>query len=228
MILLETAGQQHSAVEGSMDNAGSRDTGRLAVAVGVVAGGSAVMLGTYFVVRGPFGSINDVANAATGVLSAVLAWRLRRHIAGRRGALAVGAAGVGAAITVVGSALVVSEATGFFLAGLVSSVGFAGIGAWLVIINRSNALTAAWPRRLRSLGGLAGALMALGVVVVPGILLRFDDMATAPGWIWIGQLGWLGTYIAYPAWAIWFGIVATRQVQGVHPAGAGGGLVADS
>ena len=70
--------------------------------------------------------------------------------------------------------------------------------------------------------------MALGVVVVPGILLRFDDMSTAPGWIWIGELGWLGIYIAYPAWAIWFGIVETRQVRGALPAGAGSGLVADT
>jgi hypothetical protein len=197
-----------------MDNAGTRGTGRLAVAIGVVAGGSAVSLGTYFLVRGPFGTINDVGNAAAGVLSAALAWRLRRYFGGRTGDLAVGAATVGAAITVVGSTLVVSETTGYFLAGLVSSVGFAGIGAWLVALNRSNAQAAEWPRRLRSLGVLAGGLMSLGVVAAPGVLLRYDDMATAPGWIWLGQLGWLGIFVAYPAWAIWLGILETRRAQG--------------
>jgi len=206
----------------------SRDTGRLAVAVGVTAAGSAVLLTTYFIVEGPFGAINDVGNAATGVLSAVLAWRLRRHLAGRVGDLAVGTAVVGAGITVVGSALVMSEATGFFLAGLVSSVGFAGIGAWLVTINRSNAQAVSWPRRLRSLGVLAGALMALGVVMVPGILLRYDDMETAPGWIWIGELGWLGIYLAYPAWAMWLGILETRQARGSVPARTSDGLRTDS
>jgi hypothetical protein len=211
-----------------MDSTGGRDTGRLAVAVGVIAGGSALSLGTYFVVGGPFGTINDIGNAATGVLSAVLAWRLRRHLASRAGDLAVGAAGVGAAITVVGSALVLSEATGFFLAGLVSSVGFAGVGAWLVVVNRSDGRAVGWPRRLRSLGVLAGALMVLGVAAVPGILLRLDDMGTAPSWIWIAQLGWLGTYLAYPAWAIWLGIVETRRIEGDHPAAAGGGLAADA
>ena len=50
-----------------------------------------------------------------------------------------GLAVAGAALTVVGSALVVSGTTGFFLAGLVSSLGFAGIGAWLVAANRSDA-----------------------------------------------------------------------------------------
>jgi hypothetical protein len=46
-------------------------------------------------------------------------------------AVFVGIAAVGAAITVVGSYLILSDATGLFLAGLVSSVGFALIGVWL-------------------------------------------------------------------------------------------------
>jgi hypothetical protein len=189
----------------------SRDTGRLALAVGVVAAGSAACLAAYFVVRGPFGAINDFGNAAIGVLSAALAWQIRRQDPARASDIAVGAALVGAAITVVGSALVMSGTTGFLLAGLVSSVGFAGIGAWLVAVNRGDSGAEAWPRRLRSLGVLAGALMAFGVVMVPGIALRLDDMATAPAWTWIGFLGWLGTFIAYPVWAIWLGNVETRQ-----------------
>lgn len=190
-----------------MNDARARDTGRLALGVGAVAAGSAVCLATYFAVQGPFGTINDVGNAATGILSGVLAWRLRRQVAGRGEGVAVGAALVGAAITVIGSALVVSGTTGFFLAGLVSSVGFAGIGTWLVVLNRSAGEDAPWPRRHRSLGVAAGALMALGVVMVPGIFLRLDDMATAPAWVWVGYLGWLGIYVVYPAWAIWMGTV---------------------
>jgi hypothetical protein len=210
-----------------MDDAHPRDTGRLAAAVGFVAAGSAVCLATYFVVRGPFGTISDIGNAATGALSGVLAWRLRRHIPGRTGDIAVGAALVGAVIAVVGSALVVSGTTGFFLAGLVSSVGFAGIGAWLVVINRTDAEPAAWPRRLRSLGVLAGALMAAGIVVAPGILLRFDDMATAPGWIWIGLIGWLGIYVAYPAWAIWLVNTEMRHARRILPSARPGGPIED-
>lgn len=194
-----------------MDDARERDTGRLATAVGVVAAGSAVCLATYFVVRGPFGTISDIGNAATGVLSAALAWRLRRYATTRVGEAAVGAALVGAAITVLGSALVVSGTTGFFLAGLVSSVGFAGIGAWLVVVNRADATTIAWPRRLRALGVLAGVLMAVGIAAAPGIVLRLDDMETAPGWIWIGFLGWLGIFVVYPAWAIWLGNAKSPQ-----------------
>jgi hypothetical protein len=194
-----------------MDDHGARDTGRLAGAVGVVAAASAVCLATYFVLRGPFGTINDIGNATTGVLSAALAWRLRHRASGRVGDAAVCSALAGAALTVVGSSLVVSGTTGFFLAGLVSSVGFAGIGAWLVVVNRNGAEAAWWPRRLRSLGVLAGALMAFGVVMAPGILLGLDDMGTAPAWVWVGFVGWLGTFIAYPAWALWLGISETRR-----------------
>jgi hypothetical protein len=192
-----------------MDDARGRDTGSLALAVGVVAAGSAVFLATYFVAQGPFGTINDIGNAATGILSGWLAWGLRRQLSGRAADVAVGAALVGGAIAVVGSALVVSGTTGFLFAGLVSSVGFAGIGAWLVALNRS-AGTAGWPRRVRAVGVAAGALMAFGVVTAPGILLGLDDMATAPVWVWIGFLSWLGIYVAYPVWAIWLGLFESR------------------
>jgi len=194
-----------------MDEARRQDTGRLALAIGIAGAGSAACLATYFAVQGPFGTINDIGTAATGVLSAGLAWRLRRQIRGRASDLSVGTAIVGAGLTVAGSALVVSGTTGFFFAGLVSSVGFAGIGAWLVVLNKGDAVAAVAPRSLRSLGIAAGALMALGIIAAPGIVLRLDDMAAAPAWVWIGLLGWLGIFVAYPAWAIWFANVELRR-----------------
>ena len=149
-----------------------------------------------------------------------MAWRLRRHVAGGASDLAVGAALVGAAITVVGSALVVSGTTGWFYAGLVSSVGFAGIGTWLMVLNRSGGEVAAWPGRLRSIGVAAGALMAVGIAAVPGILLRLDDPATAPAWAWIGSVGWLGIYVVYPVWAIWLSTVDAGVVSRARTAPA--------
>ena len=194
-----------------MDDTRHRDTGRLALAIGFAAAGSAVCLATYFAVQGPFGAISDIGTATTGVLSAGLAWRLRHQVRGRLADLGVGAAIVGAGLTVVGSALVVSGTTGFFLAGLVSSVGFAGIGAWLVLLNKGDAVPAVPSPSLRTLGTAAGALMALGIVSAPGIVLGLDDMATAPAWVWIGLLGWLGIFVAYPAWAIWLANVELRH-----------------
>ena len=194
-----------------MDEARVRDNGRLALGIGAVAAGSAACLATYFAVGGSFGTFNDIGNAATGVLSGWLAWRLRGEMTSGVGRRATAAALVGAAITVVGSALVVSGTTGWFFAGLVSSVGFAAIGAWLAVLNRSARAADASPLRLRSLGVVAGALMAVGVVSAPGIVLGLDDAATAPAWAWIGSIGWLGTYVLYAAWAIRAGAIEARQ-----------------
>ena len=195
-----------------MNEVGVRDTGRLAIAVGTVAAGSAVCLATYFAVQGPFGTINDIGNAATGLLGGWLIWRFRRQRP-ERPAVVAGGALVGAALTVVGSALVISGTTGFFFAGLVSGVGFAAIGVSVVAVSRSSTAAAEWPRMIRRLGVAAGVLMAAGFILIPGIVLGLDDMATAPGWVWIGFLGWFGTFVAYPAWAISLGIAMTRTVR---------------
>jgi hypothetical protein len=194
-----------------MDDGRDRGSARFATAIGVVAAGSAVSLATYFVAGGPLGTLNDIGNATTGVLCAAFAWRLRSHLPARVRRPAVAAAAGGATLTIVGSTLVVSGTTGFFLAGLVSSVGFAGVGAWMVALNATRLDSDAWPRRLRWLGVAAGALMAAGIVAVPGIALRLDDMATAPGWTWIAQLGWLGTFVVLPAWALWLGALTARS-----------------
>ena len=204
------------------DDAGRFEIGRLAYATGLVAVGSAICLGTYFAVGGPLGTLNDIGNAATGVLSGWLAWRMRRHLSSGVGTIAVGAALIGAATTVVGSSLVVSGTTGFFFAGLVSSLGFAGIGAWLVVLDRSRDQVAAWPGALRAVGVVAGTLMALGILSAPAIPLGLDDMDTAPAWVWIGLVGWLGVYVAYPAWAIAMGRFETGRARASRsvPAGA--------
>jgi len=193
-----------------MDDGQARDTGRLAIAVGLVALASVASLAIFFVVAGPFGTLNDIGNAATGVLSGWLAWRLRGRFSDRRRAPAVALCLVGAAVTVIGSALVISTATGYFLAGLVSMLGFAMIGAWLLALNRSVGATATWSSGLRTLGVATGALMLTGLVSVPGILLGLDDMDTAPGWIWVAFIGWFAVFFAYPIWAIRMGLGASR------------------
>jgi len=88
-----------------------------------------------------------------------------------------------------------SERTGYFLAGLVSSLGFALIGAWLVLLGRSGRVTA--PR----LAQAGGAVMALGFLNVPGIMWRLDDQASAPTWLLVVGLSWTGTYLLLPMWA---------------------------
>jgi hypothetical protein len=190
-----------------------RNVARLALAVGVVGLASVVSLALFFAIQGPFGTINDWSIGVFGALTAVLAIVLHRLgliAPPSRAMLASGAAVVGGAIVVVGSALVISDTTGFLLAGLVESLGFALIGIWLIALNRSGASTLHRPQRLRDLGTVAGIVMAIGFVVVPGIAMGLDDMDTAPVWVWVGFVGWLGIFFLYPIWSLWFGTILQR------------------
>ena len=125
-----------------MDESGH---GTLAIATGLVAVGSVVCLGIFFASGGPFGPINDIGNATTGVLSGVLAWRMRRQVAGtdrgtcrRGGGDRRGGHGPRLEPCRVGH-------DGLDARGFVSSLGFAGIGAWLIVLNRSVDQVAVWP-----------------------------------------------------------------------------------
>ena len=154
-----------------------------------------ICLIVFFAVGGPFGTINDFGNALFGVISFALAWILR-PAAPRLSGLLVGLAGLGAALTVVGTVLVVGEITGYYLAGLWSSSGFGLIGVWLVGISRP--ATA----RMRRTGLVAGAVMVLGLAGVPGIFMGLDILETAPAWTYLADISWAGTYLLFPAWSL--------------------------
>jgi hypothetical protein len=179
----------------------SRRIGWLATATGVAILVSVASLLAFFAVGGPFGAINDWTVGLVGVLTALLALGLRRQ-ANRGIALSAVAGGL---IVVLGATLVVSDRTGFLLAGLVESVGFALVGVWLVAVNRGPAQAPQLGIRLRRLGIVAGIVMMFGLVGIPGVVMRIDDQATAPGWVWIGFIGWLGIFFLYPAWSLWIG-----------------------
>ena len=193
-------------------------TTRLAPSVGWTAGAVAVtvpaaivLLVVYYAVGGPFGTLNDLANALVGVLSAVLAAQTARLGVP---AAAVAAAGAGGAVMVVGSWLVITGRAGWVLAGLVSAVGAALVGAWLlalnVVVDRSGAL----PRGLTRLGSVSGAVMLLGVLVVPEILARSDTWEDLRWFGITGFVGWLGLYLGYPVWCAWLARVVRQRRTG--------------
>jgi hypothetical protein len=173
---------------------------RTATTLAAVAVASLVCLILFFVVGGPFGTINDFGNGLLAVLCAALALLLYRP--GRT--LITTVAVAGAATSAIGSSLVISESTGYFLAGLVSASGFALVGFWLVAVSRSKDLPAS-----RS-ALLAGAVMAIGIVNVPGILLGMDDQGAAPTWLLAAGICWGGTYLLMPIWATRFARRASR------------------
>jgi hypothetical protein len=49
---------------------------------------------------------------------------------------------------------------------------------------------------------------------VPGVAAGLDDMNAAPAWVWLGFLGWLGTFFLYPVWSIWFGLAIAKERAG--------------
>jgi hypothetical protein len=169
-----------------------------AVAVAVAVPAAIVLLLVYYTVGGPFGTLNDLANAVIGALSAVMAAQTaaRFHVP----AAAVGAAGVGAAIMVVGSWLVITDRTGWVLAGLVSAAGAAALGAWLVTLNVTAARAGKLSLRVARLGAVSGALMTVGILALPEILARVDLWEHLHWYGIAGFVGWLGLYVGYPVW----------------------------
>lgn len=196
--------------------------GRVRLAALAVAGVdllAVASIAAFFTVGGPFGAANDVANGAVGVLSLVLAGELARASrSGPTDVLLVGLAGAGGAISVTGTYLVVTESTGWYLAGLVSGLGNAMIGAWLLgsslrkgdaagghavdsDAEDSDAANAS-TRALRRLGAVAGGVMLLGLAGLPGVIGGVDDAQSASWLVNAGFVGWIGTYALYPAWCL--------------------------
>ena len=181
-----------------------RTISRLALVTAVVVWlGVASLIIFYIISSGPFGFISDVANGLMGLLSIALAWLWVPERSTGWSMLAIAAATVGAMATVAGSILIIFDVTDWYLAGLVSSVGNALIGIWLVVSNRLHRQATDLPRGLIMLGVTAGIFMIIGLLALPGVLAGIDDPQVAPLYVNAGLLNWMGTYLLYPAWCLW-------------------------
>jgi hypothetical protein len=177
---------------------------RLALVTAVVQWLGVLSLIIFFAVGGgPFGFINDVANGLVGLLSLALAWLWVPGLRTRSSTLGIAAATLGALIMVAGSVLIIFDITGWYLAGLVSSVGSAFIGIWLLVSNRLHRHAAELPRGMIMLGVTSAIFMIIGLLALPGVLVGIDDPQLAPWYVNAGLLSWMGTYLLYPAWCLW-------------------------
>ena len=79
---------------------------------------------------------------------------------------------------------------------------------WLIHLTRSEELPTS-----RS-AFIAGAVMALGIVDVPGILEGIDDQDAAPTWLLVAGASWVGTYLLLPIWAARFARSGLSQISG--------------
>ena len=203
----------------------ARGWDRVRLAALAVAGVDVLAVGSiaaFFTIGGPFGLVNDLANAAVGVSSVVLASEVSRtNPSGPTERLLVGFAAAGGAISVTGTYLVVSDSTGWYLAGLVSGLGHALVGAWLLgsTLRRTRAALGAdqsrarQSRTLRRLGTAAGGVMILGLAAIPGVAARIDDWELAPWYVNSALLSWLGTYLVYPIWCLRLAAAARARAR---------------
>jgi hypothetical protein len=190
-----------------------RRVAAIAFALGLVLLFSVVTLALFFAVGGPFGALNDWSIGASGVLAVAFVLAIRASGLGGSsagGVILPALAVLGASLVVVGAWLVISDTTGFLLAGLVESSGFALFGFWLVGLSRSMASSGRSPRLLPTLGFATGILLIIGLIVAPGVVMGLDDMDSAPWWVWVGFVGWLGIFVLLPIWSIWLGAALRR------------------
>ena len=197
-----------------------RPAGWLAIAIAAVTVIGVASLMLFFMFEGIFGMLNDMCNGLEALLSAALAWQLfpwmRSHTR-RLSSVALVVAWAGALIATSGSALIIFDVTGWYLAGLYTMLGYALIGVWLFGFNYAARQSYWWPRRLVRLGLLAAVCMAIGLLAGPGIFGRLDDPGAAPVFVNIGLLGSLGWMFLYPFWCLWLGrlLLSNSATMGV-------------
>lgn len=189
----------------------------LALGVTSVAAVSALLL--MFAGVTPLGKVNDVLNAALGGLALTLAVAAHRAARqdGRRtgpfelaGLAGLASAAAGAVVLTWGTWLVVTDTTGWVLAGLVSTVGLTGVGGWLLLALRPGGHAEVFGVGAGTLGRVTGLAMVLGVLALPSALRGVDEQAAVPLYGVVGQgVAWLGAYVLLPVWCRQ--VVVTRQ-----------------
>jgi hypothetical protein len=176
----------------------------LAIATGTSGLLALVLLILFFTVGAPFGTLNDIFNGMTGILSGFLAWSLSYQF--KAGRIFFMFALIGALAVALGSVLVIFEITGWYLAGLYTSAGYALIGLWLLALIYSVRRIDLWPHSLVNWGLISSVIMALGLLTIPGIINRIDAWELGPWYInYVGQLGSIGYLLLYPLWCILVG-----------------------
>jgi len=186
-----------------MVEADARSSSRLARVLALVGLFNAATIVLLYAGLPLFGPLNDIGVGSAALLQAVLAWRLQAVPFLRVPRLALLAAGVGALGAALGSMLVVLNITGWFLASLVTILGYAFLGIWVVAVNRQARIAAGWPLRVTAVGQLIGAIMCVGFVAALALPSGVDDPRTAPWYVWVSYANGVGWFILLPLWNLW-------------------------
>jgi hypothetical protein len=189
-------------------NLKSSTVGWMAFATGMASTLATLLIILFFTVGGIFGTLNDICNGVAGILSGVLVWMLFtkfQHSISFFHRIILILTLIGSVAVVVGSILILFDFTGWLLAGWYTTVGNALIGIGLLAFNDSVRRTNLLPRNVATFGLLTGAIMAVGILALPGILMGIDSMEFSNWFLNLGFLSYVGTYLLYPIWTIWLG-----------------------
>ena len=187
----------------SRPRSGVAELPHAALALEVAAVAAAVSLALMFASVEPLGTVNDFLNAVVGWLVLAMALVVRRTQGpGLLAGAAVAAGALAAALLTWGTYLVVSGTTGYYRAGLVSSLGLAATGAWLLLAHAASGGSGLLDDGPARLGRVTGWFMAGGVLVVPSLVAGADDLASAPWHAWLAEgCAWLGLFVLLPVWS---------------------------
>ena len=188
--------------------------GWTAIAAGVAGFAALAVAILCFLLGRPFGRMDDKLVGLAALLSAALSMLLFPQLRAQDPQSAwagLTLALVGVFVAAFGSVLAATGTATWFRAQLYVAAGNALIGIWLIMLNRSTGAVDALPNGVVTVGLFAGAVMALGIAAIPGILSGSDTEQSAP-WIsrHVGRAGNLGALVLYPLWCIWLGRTLLR------------------
>ena len=181
-------------------------TGKLASAIVVTAILSIITLALLYSGVPIFGLINDLTNAASGVLIAVMAWQfhslLRERVSGVA-LLFLMIVFVGTAAIIINSILVAFGRMHWLTGGIYTAIGYGLIGIWLLVLIRMIAPQPFLTSGLIRLGTVTGfallfclpaaPLMGFGEKLEMNALIIIVFFGAGTGWllfpIWCWQLG---------------------------------------
>jgi len=177
---------------------------RTAVAIAVAAVVSLITLGLLYSGLPFFGPINDLTNAVSGLLTALLAWQFHALLRQRAPALATPvliAAWIGSALIVANSILVAVGRMHWMTGGMYTALGLAFQGIWLLGMLQLAGLRPYLTPGLMRLGMAAGIGMLFGLLAGPLLVSRVSlasnpliavaYAATASGWLLYPLWCWL-------------------------------------
>jgi|Deesub1362A_J573_1020465.scaffolds.fasta_scaffold01021_5 hypothetical protein len=190
-------------------------TGRIATAIAIAAVVSVATLVLLYSGMPFFGQLNDLTNAFSGLLMAMLAWRFHailRHRAPVAAVVLLMVAWTGSAAIVVNSLLVALGRMDWMTGGMYTGVGYGLLGIWLMGFLRLAGPQPFLTTGLARLGTVAASAMLFGLLAAPALAAGREF--TQNPLIWIAYAG--AAAVGWLLFPLWCWLVGRMLISGAH------------